>query len=338
MIKDLQEAAAGHWQHITHHHDIITSQVSLPTLQTHLTTLQAQLAHQDGALWATNAPKAIALERTKSSIADQVSDIQHLSTRYTEAQEMLGLAREAHDPELWQEVGTDLAKLHADMQAYCTRMLMNQEADASNAFVELRSGAGGAESCDWVAMLSRMYVRWAESQPEFTVKVVDETKGEVAGLKACTLEICGPYAYGYMQYEAGVHRFVRNSPFDSSVRRLVFYVLISSVGWCICHKLLTHLQITNGKHALHTGQTTHIIRVRPGVPGHHRRHATCQGHCTACRRPARGNHALSRRGGPARQQNGICHPHHPHPEWHCSGMPKPALSTSKSSNSHANAA
>ena len=96
--------------------------------------------------------------------------------------------------------------------------LLSGEADANDTYVEVNAGAGGTESQDWASMLSRMYVRWAE-QHGYKVEVIDEHRGEEAGIKSATLLIKGDYAYGWLKTESGVHRLVRISPFDSNARR-----------------------------------------------------------------------------------------------------------------------
>ena len=96
--------------------------------------------------------------------------------------------------------------------------LMNEEADQNNSFLEIHAGAGGTESQDWAQMLQRMYVRWAESK-EFDISLLQESKGEEAGIKSSTLKISGDYVYGRLKRESGIHRLVRISPFDSNKRR-----------------------------------------------------------------------------------------------------------------------
>ena len=96
--------------------------------------------------------------------------------------------------------------------------LMNNEADQNNSFLEIHAGAGGTESQDWAEMLQRMYVRWAESK-EFDISLLQESKGEEAGIKSSTLKISGDYVYGKLKRESGIHRLVRISPFDSNKRR-----------------------------------------------------------------------------------------------------------------------
>ena len=96
---------------------------------------------------------------------------------------------------------------------------MNGEADHLNSFVEIHAGAGGTESQDWAEMLQRMYIRWAESQKNVKVSLLQETRGEEAGIKSCVIKISKEYSYGWLKKESGIHRLVRISPFDSSKRR-----------------------------------------------------------------------------------------------------------------------
>lgn len=98
------------------------------------------------------------------------------------------------------------------------KVLLSEEADPNNAIVNINAGAGGTESCDWASMLHRMIVRWAESK-SFSVKTLDVQAGDAAGVKSATVLIEGPYAYGFLKSESGVHRLVRISPFDSNARR-----------------------------------------------------------------------------------------------------------------------
>jgi len=97
--------------------------------------------------------------------------------------------------------------------------LMNEEADYLNAFIEIHAGAGGTESQDWAEMLQRMYIRWAESQENCKVSLLQETRGEEAGIKSCIIKISKDYTYGWLKKESGIHRLVRISPFDSNKRR-----------------------------------------------------------------------------------------------------------------------
>jgi len=98
------------------------------------------------------------------------------------------------------------------------RNMMSEEEDPLGVVLTINSGAGGTESCDWAEMLLRMYIRWAERN-KFSIKVLDQQEGDVAGIKQATIELDGPYGYGYLKSENGVHRLVRLSPFDSANRR-----------------------------------------------------------------------------------------------------------------------
>ena len=95
---------------------------------------------------------------------------------------------------------------------------MNEEADSNNAYLEIHAGAGGTESQDWAEMLQRMYVRWSESK-DLKVSLLQESRGEEAGIKSSTIKISGDFIYGWLKRESGIHRLVRISPFDSNKRR-----------------------------------------------------------------------------------------------------------------------
>lgn len=112
----------------------------------------------------------------------------------------------------------DILKLKSRLDGLEFRTLLGDEADKFNAILSINAGAGGTESCDWVAMLLRMYVKWAEPKG-FRMTVLDQLSGEEAGIKNVTALIEGDYAYGYLKSESGVHRLVRISPFDSNKRR-----------------------------------------------------------------------------------------------------------------------
>src|SRR5690606_41006780 len=98
------------------------------------------------------------------------------------------------------------------------RHMFSDPLDPNNCFNDIQAGAGGTEAQDWASMLERMYIRYAERK-DFKVEVLEESEGEVAGIKSATLKISGDYAYGYLRTETGVHRLVRKSPYDSNARR-----------------------------------------------------------------------------------------------------------------------
>jgi len=117
-----------------------------------------------------------------------------------------------------KEVSESLDKLAGKLEGLEFKCLLNGEADVNNAILSIHSGAGGTESCDWASMLLRMYSMWAEKKG-YKVEMIDMLQGEEAGLKSTDLIITGPYAYGYLKSEKGVHRLVRISPFDANKRR-----------------------------------------------------------------------------------------------------------------------
>ena len=131
---------------------------------------------------------------------------------------LLELAEEESDKASLIEVDEQAAALTAELGGLEFRTMLSGPLDAKGAFVQIQAGAGGTESCDWAAMLLRMYGQWAERM-DFKVHVVDRLDNDEAGVRWGIIEINGPYAYGYLKTEAGVHRLVRISPFDAQNRR-----------------------------------------------------------------------------------------------------------------------
>lgn len=117
-----------------------------------------------------------------------------------------------------EELDAAYAKLQKAVETLEFRNMMRDEEDSLNVVININSGAGGTESCDWAEMLLRMYTRWAERN-NYSIKLLDRQEGDVVGIKSVSIELDGPYAYGYLKSEIGVHRLVRLSPFDSANRR-----------------------------------------------------------------------------------------------------------------------
>jgi peptide chain release factor 2 len=141
-----------------------------------------------------------------------------LRAQLDDALALLELGQEAGDAASVMEAEAQLSQLNTYAARLETQCLLRGPADFNAAYLEIHAGAGGTESCDWAGMLLRMYARWAERQG-FKVVLVDEQDGDQAGIKSVTLQIVGPYAYGFAKTESGVHRLVRISPFDSNARR-----------------------------------------------------------------------------------------------------------------------
>lgn len=152
--------------------------------------------------------------RLKESVA-LMDDFQ---ARLEDIDTLLALIKEEDDAELERELKDSVERLSHDVSEAELTVLLSEEYDQASAILEIHAGAGGTESQDWAQMLFRMYERWAERRG-FKVDVLDMLPGEEAGIKSATLLIKGPYAYGYLKAERGVHRLVRISPFDASGRR-----------------------------------------------------------------------------------------------------------------------
>jgi peptide chain release factor 2 len=132
--------------------------------------------------------------------------------------ELLDMARAEDDEPTLEAVADDLAEAEKSVADLEFRRMFSHPMDPNNCFVDIQSGSGGTEAQDWAAMLERMYARFGERKG-FTVEVLEESPGEVAGIKSAALKISGDYAYGTLRTESGVHRLVRKSPFDSNARR-----------------------------------------------------------------------------------------------------------------------
>jgi peptide chain release factor 2 len=144
---------------------------------------------------------------------------QEVRQRLDDARVLLELAQEEADPESVEgDLRAELDAVREKLAELEIADLLSGEHDDANAIIEINAGAGGTEACDWVSMLLRMYLRWSERKG-YKVDVVDQTEGEVAGLKSVTLHVQGLNAYGYLKAERGVHRLVRISPFDAQKRR-----------------------------------------------------------------------------------------------------------------------
>jgi len=158
------------------------------------------------------------LNKEKSLLEKSVNEWAGFNNRLEDVKVLLEMAVEAHDEAVFKEVVSEINEIKKNGESLELKRVLSGELDANSAYVSINSGAGGTESCDWAAMLLRMYTRYAD-QHGYKCEVLDMTEGEGAGIKSCTLLISGEYAYGYLKSESGVHRLVRISPFDSNARR-----------------------------------------------------------------------------------------------------------------------
>ena len=146
-----------------------------------------------------------------------------LSTQYDDIETMIEMGYEENDPELIPEIDQMMKEFVQTYEDIRMKTLLSGEYDRNNAIVSLHAGAGGTESCDWAAMLYRMYIRWADKKG-FSVEVLDSLDGEEAGIKSITFQVNGENAYGYLKSEKGVHRLVRISPFNAAGKRQTSFV------------------------------------------------------------------------------------------------------------------
>ncbi len=173
----------------------------------------------DPNLW-NDSDAATATLQKLAQVRESVAPVLDIRKRTDDVLEMADLASEdgADNEEIEAELAGEVVQISEALGEFELQTLLSGEHDSSNAIVEINAGAGGTEACDWVQMLLRMYLRWAQDRG-YSVEMVDETAGDVAGLKSVTFEVAGRNAYGYLKAERGVHRLVRISPFDSNKRR-----------------------------------------------------------------------------------------------------------------------
>ena len=172
---------------------------------------------EDPNLW-DNPDAAQKLMRERQSLVDAIDTYEGIKQELADNVELIELGEMEGDEEVIKEAEGALKTLAATAAQKELEALLNGEADSNDTFLEINSGAGGTESCDWASMLARMYVRWAEKKG-YKVELQAESAGEEAGIKSATYKIEGHNAYGWLKSESGVHRLVRISPFDSVAKR-----------------------------------------------------------------------------------------------------------------------
>ena len=157
------------------------------------------------------------------SLKSDVATYKELAQQYEDIETMIEMGYEENDPELVPEIDQMLQEFIQTYEAIRMKTLLSGEYDANNAILSLHAGAGGTESCDWAAMLFRMYSRWADKKG-FSLEVLDSLDGDEAGIKSITFQVNGENAYGYLKSEKGVHRLVRISPFNAAGKRQTSFV------------------------------------------------------------------------------------------------------------------
>jgi peptide chain release factor 2 len=195
----------------------------LDSLKKQVAELELLSASED--LWK-NQEQARDLLRRKSSREEALSRFSKAEKEFSDLQDLLQLAEIENDGSLTTEIEGHIRKFHEYMKIYQLECFFSAEADHSSCYLEIHAGAGGTEAQDWAQMLLRMYLRWSEKHG-YSTEMLEESAGEEAGIKSSTLKIDGAKAYGWLKGEAGIHRLVRISPFDSNARR---HTSFASVG------------------------------------------------------------------------------------------------------------
>ena len=172
---------------------------------------------EDPRIW-DDQERAQELGKEKKQLDDVVGALTQLDADLTDSTELFELARAEGDDATLRAVDGDVAKIGAKVADLEFRRMFNQPLDPANCFIDIQAGSGGTEAQDWASMLMRMYLRYCERKG-YRTEILEESDGEVAGLKSASIKVEGDYAYGFLRTEVGVHRLVRKSPFDSNARR-----------------------------------------------------------------------------------------------------------------------
>lgn len=176
---------------------------------------EAELKTQDPDFW--NDPKKAELQMKKiRGLKFWIDSFEENMTMFSDVEVLYEFAKEGEAEE--EEVGEHFFKLQGSVEELELKNMLSGEEDSLNAVLQITAGAGGTESCDWAAMLERMYTMWGQKNG-YKLKELNYQSGDVAGIKTVTLEFTGDFAFGYLKGENGVHRLVRISPFDSNAKR-----------------------------------------------------------------------------------------------------------------------
>lgn len=172
---------------------------------------------EDPKIWH-HPERAQALGKERTQLERIVHPLIALESGIRDAEELLPLAIEENDEASVESIAADLHRYEMEIGELEFRRMFSGEMDVNNAFLDIQAGSGGTEAQDWAEMLERMYLRWGERKG-FKTELIEESRGDVAGIKSATIRFEGEYAYGWLRTETGVHRLVRKSPFDSGNRR-----------------------------------------------------------------------------------------------------------------------
>ncbi|MBY0545411.1 MAG: peptide chain release factor 2 [Gammaproteobacteria bacterium] len=179
--------------------------------------LEVERELENPELWNT-PERAQALGKERVELAQVVDGLVDLINGLKDCEELLEIANDERDVDTVNVIMGDLHQYEAHLAQLEFQRMFSGEMDANNAFLDVQAGSGGVEAQDWAAMLMRMYLRWGERRG-FAPELLDVADAEVAGIRGATIKFTGPYAYGWLRTETGVHRLVRKSPFDANHKR-----------------------------------------------------------------------------------------------------------------------
>ncbi|MCZ2114427.1 MAG: peptide chain release factor 2 [Anaerolineae bacterium] len=196
---------------LTHIIDLLRGRLEVAAKESRIAKLEEKIADPD--FW-NDPDESRKVMRELTRLREQVSVWQTISRSLADTLELADLG----DEELLDELSAEVERLTTEVHELEFQTLMSGDYDNEDAILAIHAGAGGTEAQDWAQMLQRMFLRWAEHH-RMKVEIMDESAGDEAGIKSCMISISGPYAYGWLKSERGVHRLVRISPYDSSSRR-----------------------------------------------------------------------------------------------------------------------
>jgi peptide chain release factor 2 len=176
--------------------------------------------------WQKNQEEISRISQQRVSLKESIEQWNRFHRETEDARILAEMALEENDQSTMKEVEQNLSLIEEELRRMELQVLLGDRDDKRNAIVAINSGAGGTEAQDWVEILFRMYLRWCESK-SFSTSVIDYLAGEEAGIKNVTFTVTGPFAYGYLKSEHGIHRMVRISPFDATGRRHTSFASVS---------------------------------------------------------------------------------------------------------------
>ena len=204
--------------------NIISSFINIEEFQKEIIALEKE--QDDPEIWSDFNRSGVILQRI-AFLKKSIKAFHHLNTQLLDIKEMHGLALADDDVEVLTLLNKSSEELLQKAKDLVMVSCFQDEEDAKDCFVEIRCGAGGTESQDWVSMLLRMYVRWCEKK-NFNYTIVDKQDGEEAGIKVAMIKICGEHAFGWLKSESGIHRLVRLSPFNAAGKRHTSFASVNA--------------------------------------------------------------------------------------------------------------